>query len=177
MAKRRRGRLLAVGLAVLIAAAAAITAVLVTRPAEPRGPLTADGLFPVPAPRTVENVDLCGLLTDDEATALIGPDSTRWYQEPDLCTFGGVPGRGLDIINTGNMLGHTAPGYGPNTTIAGYPAILGVPDGYTSCTATVIVEPDPARPALRLSWLTNPDCESLRSAAELIIPRLPLAPS
>lgn len=50
------------------------------------------------------------------------------------------------------------------------------PDGYANCSATVIIEPDPDRPALGMELLTSPDCDALRTAAELMVPRLPLAP-
>ncbi len=176
-AAARRRLLLAAGLAVLLAAAATITAVVLTRPPEPSGPLTAEGLFPVVVPRTVENVDLCSLLTDDEAAALLGPSTGRGghiYERE--CIF---PGDLLGILHTypiDNTTGYTRPEFGPNTTVAGYPAKIRIPDGYRNCRAVIIVEPRPDRPALGMALLTSPDCEALRAAAELMVPRLPLAP-
>jgi hypothetical protein len=171
---RRRAQFVG-ALAVVLVAASALAAVLLAP--EPGGPLTAHPTAPVPPPLTVEGVDLCTLLTDDEAAALLGPAPTRAPLDGDRCTFTGVlAGRVLDVIaprNTGDL---ATPGYAPNTTVAGYPARIGVPDGYRSCTATVVVEPGPDRPTLTLQWLDNPDCESLRTAAELIVPRLPPAP-
>lgn len=177
MRAARRRLLLAAGLAVLLVAAAAITAVVLTRPPEPSGSLTAEVLFPVAVPRTVENVDLCSLLTDDEAAALLGPSTGRGGRIAEThCIY---PGDTLGILETyplDDATGYTAPGHGPNTTVAGYPAKIGIPDGYANCSATVIIEPDPDRPALGMEMLTSPDCDALRTAAELMVPRLPLAP-
>jgi hypothetical protein len=60
-AARRRRLLLAAGLAILLAAPGAITAVLLTRPPEPTSPLTAEGLFPVGGGQ-VGHRRFCGLL-------------------------------------------------------------------------------------------------------------------
>jgi hypothetical protein len=169
--------LVAIGVAAITIAIIAVIAIALTPepPLPPPNGLGPDGLYPVATPRTTEEVDRCALLSPDEVEKLLGPEVIALDMNDNRCRFSSsIDLDHIDVITDLHIFDEPDPAIAPNAIVAGYPALVTVPQGYRYCAVYVITNPEPGRANLGVYWPGQLDCEAVTDVAELVIPRLPL---
>lgn len=169
--------LVAIGVVAITIAVFAIVAIALT-PVPPPPPPTGlgpDGLYPVATPRSTDNVDRCALLTPTEVEKLLGPEVVALDMNDNRCRFSSsIDLDHIDVITDLHTFDTPIPAIAPNATVAGYPALVRIPQGYRYCEVGVITNPEPGRANLGIYWPGQLDCEAVTDVAELVIPRLPI---
>lgn len=136
------------------------------------------GQFTVTQPKRALGVDLCGLLTPAEKTALVGPHPVPYPGSGGQCDLHGDHGYvliginvyNIDIASEQNLSDRPS----HRDTLSGNSAWI-TPSS-TGCFVQVAIDPSPDGFVLGFGGDGTFTCDQLRHAAQLVLDRLPPRP-